>query len=488
MKSEHNWRIVYVAICTVAVSATACANLDEGDGIQPATSVTPSGVPDDPSDPPVPGADARPDGGDHTPPDPDAGLEPDAGDDDVVDATNNGPDADDDPSVALTTIPEVPFDYEQALGAITASGELPATLAAGTVLEFTGQSVSDDVRITCEGTEENPAFVLGGTLSGANDVLYVSGSWCIFVDTKFEAIQPRTSGDHIIFRDVEVTGSTAKNGMNIGGSNIVVQGAQIHHNQRIGQDAHGIQVGQGTSQVWILDNHIHHNSGNGIQACHECSASPPTGIYIGRNLFHSDREVGVGLKYADNVIIEGNEFHSYVAARSGVEFCFDDNSACGTWNSGSDGNAIVVGADNDVTGLTRVVVVGNEIYGTANGIRIEESDGVQVLSNNIHDVEGRCLTLDKSGMGTVYEGNTCRNAARGIHQHWRDDFTLAVGDNVFENVAGPAIEYDARTVCEASTLVGNEFISSGSVVCGNSTAATSAEVNALPGASDNSVR
>ncbi len=361
---------------------------------------------------------------------------------------------------------------------------MPSTIKAGTVLDFKGQTASDNISMECQGTEQQPAFIVGGTLKGNGDVFQISGSWCYFIDTKFEAMQPRPSGHHIVFRNVEVFGSKAKNGMNIGGSEIVVTGSEIHHNQRNQEDAHGIQIGQGTKNVWILDSDIHHNSGNGLQACHGCSASPPSGIFIGNNVFHSDREVGIGLKYADNVIIEGNTFHSYVASQANSQFCFDDGSGCGSWNSGSDGSAIVVGADGAPTG---VVIVGNEIHTTRNAVRIEESNGVQVLDNNFHDIDERCLTLDKDGMGTVYRDNTCANTKRGIHQHWRDNFTLTVDNNIFKNLSEPAIEYETRSVCDASTLTTNQFTSTGPVICGNTTASTTAEVNALPGASGNTV-
>lgn len=381
----------------------------------------------------------------------------------------------------LTSIPPIPFNYAREPGAVTMTGPLPASLNAGDVLDFTGQTVNDHSLI-CNGTEADPAFILGGTLQGSNDVFSVSGSYCYFVATVFDNIQPRTSGDHHVFRNVEIANVAGKNGSSFGGSNIVVVDSEIHHNQ--GDDRHGIHVGSGADSVWILRNHIHHNGGDGFQACHGCSANPPRNVYIGGNLFHSDRENAIDFKYIENVIVEGNTIHSLVSAPPDVEWCFDDGSGCGVFSSGSDGSAIVVGSDGAPTG---VVILNNEIYGTVNAVRIEEGAQVRIENNNFHDIAGRCLQLDKHGFDTVFSGNTCKNADRGIFQNWRVNFTLTVDSNIFEGISGPAIEYETRDVCDNSTLTDNLFISTGPVICANEIATTEAEINSLPGAGGNLV-
>ncbi len=388
------------------------------------------------------------------------------------------------PVDTLDTIPAVTFDYMKEPGATTSSGSLPSTIGAGEVLAFGDQTATLDESLNCQGTEQNPAFIVGGKLSGANDTFTITGSWCYFIDTEFVAMQPRPNGDHMVFRNVDIHGSTAKNGMNISGSNIVITGSEIHHNQRTGNEAHGIQVAQGADTVWILGNSFHHNSGDGLQGCHGCSANPPKNVYIGANTFYADRENAVDFKWIENVIVEGNVMYNYVSAQSGVEWCFDDGSACGTWNSGSDGSAVVIGSDGTPNG---VLIKDNEIYSAVNAVRVEEGVGIEVIGNNIYDITRQCLQLDKEGENLLYQDNTCTNAGRGIFQNWRENFSLIVDDNVFENISGPAIEYESRGVCDASTLTSNQFSSSGSIICGNTVAADTAGVNSLPGASGNVV-
>jgi hypothetical protein len=319
-------------------------------------------------------------------------------------------------------------------------------------------------------------------ISGSNDVLRVSGSWCVFVGTVFDDIQVRTSGDHHILRDIEIRNHAGKDGSNLGGSNIVLIGSEIHHNQ--GDDRHGVQVTSGASDIWVLRNDIHHNGGDGFQACHGCSANPPMNVYIGQNVFHSDRENGVDFKFIENVVVSGNILHSYVSAPQNTYWCFDDGSGCGTYTSGSDGTAIVLGSDG---GPTNVLVIDNEIYNSVNAIRLERGVDVAIVSNNLHDISGNCLSLEKEGFEVIFDDNDCTNAARGIFQFWRVNFSLFVTNNSFSGIAGPAIEYETTQVGLDSTLENNIFSNSGPVIYNKTTATTELEINSLPNSNGNSV-
>ena len=349
-------------------------------------------------------------------------------------------------------------------------------------MNFTGATVNGDQSITCSGTEQSPAFIVGGTLQASKDVLRVQGSWCVFVGTKFVDIAVRTSGDHHILRDIEISEHGSKNGSSLGGSNIVLIGSEIHHNQ--GNDRHGVHVPSGASNIWVLRNYIHHNGGDGFQACHECSSNPPINVYIGQNVFHSDRENGIDFKYIENVVVSENILHSYVVAPEGVHWCFDDGSGCGVYTSGSDGSAIVIGSDG---GPTNVLVTGNEIYSSVNAVRIERAVGVSLMNNYFHEIPGNCLSLEKEEFDTVYDNNYCENASRGIFQFWRVNFSLYVTNSTFANVSGPAIEYESDAVALASTLENNLFGNSGPVIYDKTIATTEPEVNSLPNSHGNVV-
>jgi hypothetical protein len=131
-----------------------------------------------------------------------------------------------------------------------------------------------------------------------------------------------------------------KNGVIMAGHDLVLMNSEIDHHQ--GNDRHGVFVSSTSKEIWVLSNHIHHNGGDGIQFCHGCVADPPDGVYIARNRFHSDRENGVDLKYSKNVIISENVLWGYRASAAGENWCFDDNSLCGVFDSGSDGSGYFI--------------------------------------------------------------------------------------------------------------------------------------------------
>lgn len=392
------------------------------------------------------------------------------------------------PPVASGIIPDVPFNHLMEPGATTTSSTLPSSVAAGEVVALQTTS-TDDTSISCSGTDANPAFIVGGVINGEGNgaIINISGEHCHFVDTKFVNAQPRTTGSRHVLLRIEVS-ENGKNCANIAGNEVVIESSEFHHCRPTGRDAHGIQVNRGAVDIWILNSASHNNSGNGFQATHcqeGCQDDRPSGIYLQGNEFYENRE-GNGLKWADNVIFDGNTFHTYRSAQANTVWCFSDGF-CGTWNSGSDGSAIVIGADNEPTGLTNVFVVNNLIYDTSNGLRVEDATAPVIEGNVLDNFGGRCLGLDKNGEGIVFRGNTCRNGDRGIFQNWRDNFSLDVDNNTFESLSGPALEYEQPSVCDASTLTNNQFINTGAVICGNTVATTTEGVNALPNASGNTV-
>ena len=389
-----------------------------------------------------------------------------------------------------SAIPNVPFDYLMAAGPPTSTSSLPNSVGAGEVVALQNTDLGDrDHSITCSGTDGAPAFIVGGTISGDGNgsVVNIGGTHCHFIGTTFVNAQPRTSGSRHVLSGIDVS-ENGKNCANIGGTEVVVTNSEFHHCRPTGRDAHGIQISVGAREIWILDSKSHNNAGNGFQATHcssGCQSTRPSGIYLRGNEFYENRE-GNGLKWADNVIFESNTFHTYRASSKNVEWCFSDGF-CATWDSGSDGSAIVIGADNEPEGLTNVLVVNNLIYNTSQGLRVEDAMAPVIEGNIIRDFGGRCLALDKYGEGIVFRRNTCERGERGISQNWRDNFSLDVDANTFD-VSGVDIEYEARNVCEASTLTNNTFVNGATVICGNESQTSEAGINSLPGASGNTVQ
>jgi hypothetical protein len=204
------------------------------------------------------------------------------------------------------------------------------------------------------------------------------------------------------------------------GEDIVIYQNHIHHhvtdNPNQGGDIHGVRPGVAAKRIWILENDIHHNSGDAIQACHYCEPRPQY-IYIGRNILHEDRENAVDLKYASDIIISQNKMYGYGDATT------------------SDGSAVVLGSDGMPN---RSWVIFNEIYDSKNGIRNEDTDTAWIIGNRIYNIRGFAIALEKKSDDLYIINNTIYNVDTAIEQLRadRDAFTLHVYNNIFARIGG----------------------------------------------------
>ncbi len=319
--------------------------------------------------------------------------------------------------------------------------------------------------LTSNGSRERPIFIRGvddgngfpeirDASTFGFDGSYVVVENLVFVGTSVRTGGPgreSTGGHHIALRNLEIRNQPDKNGSGLGGEHIVFYRNHVHHNT--GDDRHGTTVARGSSDVWIVDNYYHHNGGDAVQFCHRCRKDPPRRVFVGRNLMHSDRENAVDLKFGKYIVISENTMHGYRRARPDTEWCFDDNSYCGTFSSGSDGSAIVVGSDG---APKHPWILYNRIYDSEQGIRIEEVRDAWIIGNTIHDIDNRALSLQKDGDPLYILDNVIYDVTTGIDQYWRDKFGIHVHGNVFANVSQRAISINGR-VASRSTIGMNQF-------------------------------
>jgi hypothetical protein len=329
-------------------------------------------------------------------------------------------------------------------------------LAPGSVVELHGGPY--DIRfqtIVSNGTQQNPVF-FRGVNTGSNRVQYVNtqlriaGEYMIIENLEIYSksrilIDPRwdtqSRSSSITVRNSEVhkpIGETGNgNGIVALGDDIVIFKNSIHHNvKEVDLDAHGVYVNRGSNRVWILENDIYKNSGNAIQACHQCDPAPRH-IYIGKNLLHEDMELAIGLKLAEDVIISQNKIWGY------------NGSATAT------GTGIVVGATG---GTTRVWMLFNEIYDSLYGIRIEETPtNVWIIGNLIYDITEVGVNLEKKALDVYVVNNIFDNVGTGINQGWRDNFVVKVHNNIFSNIIGEPISIKDDTVSNFSEVSNNLF-------------------------------
>ncbi len=354
------------------------------------------------------------------------------------------------------------------------------------VIESPSQSA--DVVFSCTGS---PGNIVGLTanepiVGTTDDTVTINASYCVIHDIVFEGYTVRVDGDHYVIRDSEINGAgrTGKNGLSLAGSDGVAYRNASHH--LLGNDRHCYTNGGGATDTWFIENEGYYCTGDGYQAGHQQEANRPTNIYLVRNHLHDNRENGLDYKFVQNVWAVENTLHGFASASGDEPWCFPDApDQCSTSNSGSDGSAVVVGSDG---GPIDSYHLRNVIYDAVTAIRVESAFGeIHIVDNELTDLGNRCLALDKDGMDIQFTGNLCRGAERGIFQNWRVNFSLNVAGNTFEDISGPALEYEAGEVIDASTLTDNVFSNTGPVVYNNTTATTEAEVNALPQASGNMV-
>ncbi len=354
------------------------------------------------------------------------------------------------------------------------------TLPPGSVVEIHGGAYSYQnwKRIISQGTAANPVFVRAVDpnakvlIQGDNDDhdLRIEGAYLILENLEFYRgafVRIWDGAHHISVRNLEVhnpIGALVGWGTALyGGTNthdIVIYKNHIHDNVRVdGNDLHGTGTGPGSERIWILENHIHHNSGDAFQACHYCLPAPRY-VYVGGNEMHDDRENGVDLKTIHDVVVSENVIYGYESSTTSI------------------GDAIVVGSnglDPDAGyGPDNAWILFNDIRDSHRGIRVEGVYNGWIMGNTIHAIGSQGIALDiKSPSENVsIIGNTISSAEEGLYHGWLCGVAnVVIENNIFDNMTLDHIALDP-CVANVSSLANNLFWNNGAAVTvewGNST-------------------
>ena len=342
------------------------------------------------------------------------------------------------------------------------SCRFPLKLAAGDVVEIHGGPYTFTARLSVDsaGTASAPVFIRGiddgnglPVLSTESEgrQLYLTGSYAIIEGLELSSmgmrIGGRSSNHHLVVRNLNVH-SSEYTCIGLSGQHLMVLNSEIHHCRHETKDRHGVQVQGGSEYIWILGNHIHHNSANGIQYAHDAKSNPPDFVFVGNNHIHSDREVAVATKWAARTVVSSNIIHSIRPSRNGRKFCFDDDSGCITPDSSTNGPGIIIGAEGFPE---EKWIIYNLIYDTNHCIRYEEGVSVFILGNVCANIPGGGVILEKRSKELVIAHNTFVNTGYRtgdgvITQNWRDQFAPQVHNNLFVSPQGPALWFESRSV------------------------------------------
>lgn len=344
----------------------------------------------------------------------------------------------------------------------------PLILTPGDVVLIAGGAytqVNDNyLNILGGGTPDRPAFIRG--ISAANmpsfdrriDLSAASDGYIILENLKLDGtqtglgvIQVTSHAHHVAVRNCEFMGAETSpvqiyNNLTDGSKvdHIVVYNNLIHDNgdwlADYDQDYHGVCVWNNTSDIWVLDSEMFHNSGNGLQILLYTGTltNQPQNIYVGRNTAHHNKQAGLWTKTATNVIFSQN-------------VCYGGRPV-GEFPSGQgDGMGIQYGPEN-------VWVLFNEIYDCDNGIRLSADDGgtgqnLYIIGNVIHDIHHS--TVDMTGQFPVaYDPNDPWSPGKGI-AIWHSKAVKHIIGNTIYNADGGI--YHVRQ--GPATIIANNIIS-----------------------------
>jgi hypothetical protein len=230
---------------------------------------------------------------------------------------------------------------------------IPDNLPAGSVVEVHGvytRRQTSPLGITALGTADKPVFLRGVSSKDRpvfTERMAVDGSYFILENLEFALSVPgkgafqivpdqQKDNHHIVLRYSEVHGNLQGGGVQIftptaqgahSNSHLVLYRNAIHHNGDVqattDQDIHGINIVRYGNNIWILENELSYNSGDGLQI--NAGADGLNGtlhhIYGGRNVAHHNKQTGLWVKQASDVVLSQNTSHHHVKSNSSGGSC-----------------------------------------------------------------------------------------------------------------------------------------------------------------------
>lgn len=318
---------------------------------------------------------------------------------------------------------------------------IPLSLPAGSVVELHGtydQSQTSPRGITCNGTAASPVFIRGSSLSDKPRIRRfweIKGTYFILENLEFTNLDGVSTGklfilsrtDHAALRNSDVHGNLNNGGVRVTSltadstEHVVIYNNLIHDNGDVAasfdQDVHGIAVGARVNNLWVVDNLIYRNSGDGIQISAGSLANQPTThhIYVGRNTAHHNKQTGFWTKQATDVIFSQNLTHGHRPGNSSygacmgfqyaperVWFLFNHAHDCDFGIGGSSDSGLGSGQDSYFIGNVIHNIHHHGAYnpGTAwSNAAIMLAGGVNryIIHNTIHDVDAGINSPGSSG-------------------------------------------------------------------------------------------
>lgn len=296
---------------------------------------------------------------------------------------------------------------------------IPEPIPAGSVVEIHGtytQVKTFPHNVQLNGTISQPIFFRGvdsNTKPVFHNYIEFRGSYFIVENIDFAFTNSGAGryqigvydSDHGAIRACDIHGTIDGGAMSVQGfvvgsvpvTQFVVYNNFIHENgdyaldSPIDQDVHGISLGAHVDHFWIVDNEMTHNSGDGTQiGAGEANRTTLHHIYVGRNVSHANKQTGMWVKQATDVIFSQNTSYGHrnsgSAPGGGMGGQYSPTRFWLLYNTIYDNNRGIHIASSQTSGGAEVYLIGNLIYDHVNdteniGMSIWDFSSAYIVNN-----------------------------------------------------------------------------------------------------------
>jgi len=372
---------------------------------------------------------------------------------------------------------------------------VPNDLPPGSTVELRGDydvAHQSPRVIHLRGTAEAPVFVRGAPDARPRITRpwEIYGSYYILEHLEFADRDGTQAGeltigpgDHAVLRSVELHGNRDTGGLAISGlrtagvSHVLVMDNRIHDNGDVeasyDQDVHGIAVGSHVEQLWVVDNELFRNSGDGIQINgHRGGEAVTHHIWVGRNVAWGNKQTGFWTKQASDVVFSENECRDHRPSNSSLGQCmgfqYAPERVWFLFNRIHDCDfGIAAASDNDLGTGEDSYYVGNVIWSIHHSgdynpatawsnaaIMLAGGTNRWIVDNTIHDVDAGINSPSSGGMLRM-EGNIISGIAEPNGRHAFIEFERTADRSTFRhNLLGetPRIEWGGSAPSADATV------------------------------------
>lgn len=318
--------------------------------------------------------------------------------------------------------------------------------------------------ITFAGTESTPCWMRGtsGDRPEIRQEWFIGGTYVIMehlyfsVENSSATVAGRlfmgnaATDDHLVIRHSEsqAQGNIRKLGgiYVLSGEYNVAWNNHVHHlgdpDDDGDQDAHCMVAGgNGTANnqqyAWIVYNEMNNCSGDGLQINSGNGAGANDSahhLYIGGNHAHDNKQAGLWVKTARDLIFSSNIVHGHHASSSSVGQCLGGQY-----------------------GSQRAWWINNTVYDCDHGILFVSISGIgngthsYVVGNVIYDMTDRCIAYWPDTYANRFiVGNTCVGMPDGIKIEGNVGYAKIIG-NLVMNASADEIDVDGNVATHGST-------------------------------------